>query len=380
MEILKKYIMFVELKYYPRLFVVTALSIVNSCLGIIEDILYADAISKVELPDNPIFILGNQRTGTTLLHNLLGSDVKNFYYCNTFCAGFPSSFLWFEKYGKYLFSSVLDKHRPMDSMTLDFDLPQEDELATNVLSGGISYYMPITFMQQEKIFRKYLDFSKEDGGSPDDEKQWCDAFLHLLKKVHLRELMQSHHAPSSSSSPIAPMRRLVIKSPVHTAKVPLLRKLFPNAHFIYIHRHPLAILSSCAHMADTAYWFTYMNTPTDDEVSDFIIWQFEQLWVKYDRAVAHYDPMSNRRNVDKDVLEVGYSDLATNTLDTMEKIYKHVNVNWSTMDMHYMQEIKSKSNYQPNKQSVINDHANRAILESRALERYCDAFGYRSVE
>jgi hypothetical protein len=32
---------------------------------------------------------------------------------------------------------------------------------------------------------------------------------------------------------------LLIKSPVHTARVRLLLKLFPKAKFIYIHRHPL---------------------------------------------------------------------------------------------------------------------------------------------
>lgn len=53
----------------------------------------------------------------------------------------------------------MEKTRPMDSMPLHFDLPQEDELATNMLSGGCSYYMPLWFMKQEPYFRRYLDFS-----------------------------------------------------------------------------------------------------------------------------------------------------------------------------------------------------------------------------
>ena len=37
---------------------------------------------------------------------------------------------------------------------------------------------------------------------------------------------------------------LVIKSPVHTARVALLLKLFPRAKFIYLHRNPLQVFQS----------------------------------------------------------------------------------------------------------------------------------------
>ena len=47
-----------------------------------------------------------------------------------------------------LFCSVIDRTRPMDNMPLHFDLPQEDEIAINVLSSGRSYYMPLWFMRQ----------------------------------------------------------------------------------------------------------------------------------------------------------------------------------------------------------------------------------------
>ena len=100
-----------------------------------------------------------------MLHNLLSNDNENFYYVNTFQCGFPSSFLWFEKFGKYLFQGVIDKKRPMDNMELHFELPQEDELAVNMLSDGCSYYMPLWFMKQEHKFRYYLAFNREDGDS-----------------------------------------------------------------------------------------------------------------------------------------------------------------------------------------------------------------------
>ena len=43
---------------------------------------------------------------------------------------------------------MIDPTRPMDNMPLHFDLPQEDEIAVNLLSAGVSYYMPLWFMRQ----------------------------------------------------------------------------------------------------------------------------------------------------------------------------------------------------------------------------------------
>ena len=225
-SILYKYWQYIEIQYIPRVIFITIMSIVNSALSFVENFLYGASIQSQQLPDNPVFIIGHPRTGTTLIHNLLSSDESSFYYCTTFCAGFPSSFIWFEKYGKRLFSSVIEKTRPMDSMPLHFDLPQEDECATNVLSGGVSYYMPLWLMKQEPEFRRYLDFSPTEGGNPQDEAQWTASFTYLLKKLSFRAKRNN-----SIGS-----RRLLIKSPVHTARVPLLRKLFPRAQFIYVHR------------------------------------------------------------------------------------------------------------------------------------------------
>ena len=48
-----------------------------------------------------------------------------------------------------------------------------------------------------------------------------------------------------------PPKPLLVKSPVHTARVRMLLKLFPKARFLYIHREPLKVFASAANMADT---------------------------------------------------------------------------------------------------------------------------------
>ena len=102
LTILWQHLRWVEIQYYPRMLFVSLLSVFNSCLACIEHFLYNAAIHRTKLPDDPIFIIGHPRTGTTLLHNLLATDEQHLFYATTFCVGFPSSFLWFETLGKWL--------------------------------------------------------------------------------------------------------------------------------------------------------------------------------------------------------------------------------------------------------------------------------------
>ena len=269
-----------------------------------------NAIQSTVINDSPVFILGHPRTGTTLLHGLLALDDDEFIYCSTFCAGFPSSFLWFERFGKRCFAGVIDETRPMDNVKLDFDLPQEDELAVNVMSGGMSPYMPLFFMRQELEYRPYFTFEEagESANVAAALRHWKKSFMYLLKKLTLRSnLGQSHDASAA--------KRLVLKSPVHTARIPLILSLFPKAQFVYIHRNPYDVFRSAAHMADTTYWFTYLNTPSNEMIQEFILKQYEILWTSYESARLSLPP--------EQLIEVSYDDLSANPTETVGRIYKH---------------------------------------------------------
>ena len=308
---------------------ISALSLLNSCMAAIETILYAKQIAQVTLSSRPVFVLGHPRTGTTMLHSLLALDTEQFAICSTFCAGFPSAFLWFEDIGKQLFSGVIDKTRPMDNMPLHFDLPQEDELATNVFTAGdaVSPYMAIWFMNLEATFRPFFAFdNKSAAGShtntnasgdevlPEDQLTrarniWTTAFLHLLKKLTLRARIRQ---PGSRN-------RLLLKSPVHTARISLLLQLFPDAQFIYIHRHPYDVFRSAAHMADTTYWYTYFNTPTSAMIQEFILRQYEILWEHYQEGKKSLIQGENHQ-----LVEVSYEELAQDPIHTVERIYQEL--------------------------------------------------------
>ncbi|EQC25409.1 hypothetical protein SDRG_16736 [Saprolegnia diclina VS20] len=354
----------IEWQYMVRAAFLTLSSIFTFSLGLLESLWYpSHVIEAVSLPDDPIFVIGHPRTGTTLLHNLLASDNDSFYHCTTFCAGFPSCFLWFETWGKRLFASAIAPTRPMDSMPLHFDLPQEDECATTVLSHGASYYLALAFMAQETRFRKFLTLSPDDGATPDDEARWTQAFTFLVKKLALRSSLRQ--APSTTR------RRLLLKSPIHTARVPLLRKLFPKATFIYLHRDPYKVLQSSAHMANTAFWYIYLNTPTDEQVTEYTLWQFERMYDVYNAASR--DPSTGA--LAKDILEVAYTDLVSSTMTSLKRVYAHAGIAWTDkIEAKFEAQVAALAGYKVNDFVELPPRL-RQVIQVRAAG-YFKTFGY----
>ena len=140
-------------------------------------------------------------------------------------------------------------------------------------------------------------------------KAWVDAFLTFLKKITFKWKVRNRDLPRGKH--LKP--RLLIKSPVHTARIPLLLKLFPNAKFIYIHRHPVQVIQSAAHMANTYYWYSALQRPDDAATERFIMDQFVLLNRQYIRD-RHLIAKEN-------LIEVEFSALDSDPIRTINTIY-----------------------------------------------------------
>lgn len=381
--------------YWPRILFISFMSILNSTMGLLDHFLYGKRVENTEINQRPVFILGHPRTGTTLLHSLLALDSEQFSYCSTFCAGFPSCFLWFESIGKILFKGVIDDTRPMDNVKLDFDLPQEDELATNNMSAGTSPYMPLFFMQQEPEFRPFYAFdddgahgnNDQNDNSRNDEllepsaiaearKVWTDSFLRLLRKLTVRDENQRGSTENDRH------RRLILKSPVHTARIKLLSQLFPDAQFIYIHRNPYDVFRSAAHMADTTYWYTYLNTPSNEEITEFILRQYEILYDRYEQgrkriqedSICDDDDDTTKRRTQQ-LIEISYDDISQRPIDTAQKIYGELGWDWTPQYQKRLEsELGEHRSYEKNRHKEL-DPSLKAMINKRWGPSF-ERFGY----
>ena len=78
-------------------FLVSGFSVINSALWLLQTAILGRKIQRTELPDDPIFVIGHWRTGTTLLHELLVLDPRH-TYPDTYACFAPNHFLvsgWF---------------------------------------------------------------------------------------------------------------------------------------------------------------------------------------------------------------------------------------------------------------------------------------------
>ncbi|QCO55081.1 sulfotransferase [Pseudorhodobacter turbinis] len=246
--------------YLHRFAAITMASLSNSVFAGVEAWRYGTAIKQAPTPKAPIFILGHWRSGTTYLHELLAQDSAQFHYPNTYQVVNPYTFLTTENVTTRMFPWLVPEKRPMDNMALKFDSPQEDEFAP-LLMTLTSLYLGISFPRRMAHYDRYMTFR---GVDPAELAAWKAAFLTFCKKLSLGDT-----------------RRLLIKSPPHTARIRILLDMFPDARFIHIHRDPYRVFQSQRHFFDTAGWYSYLQKPDLTAIDEGILRRHETMYDAY---------------------------------------------------------------------------------------------------
>ena len=167
-----------------------------------------------ELPSDPVLIVGLWRSGTTVLHELVSA-----------CGGWVTPQTWqcFNPSTCFLTGAPAQAavRRPMDQGVIASQGPQEDEFAL-LLLGEPSIYRGLIDP------RRLLECGAASwSGGGGDLGRW-------------QEFVRGIAAGAG--------RRLLLKSPGHTFRIPALRRLFPHARFIWIGRHPGEVLASNVRM------------------------------------------------------------------------------------------------------------------------------------
>lgn len=272
-------------------FIVTPVSAVHTALRCVQNALYSSDIARTPVQHAPLFILGHWRAGTTLLHELLIADpahsFPNYYECFA-----PDHFLltgrWFPRWLWWMMPS----RRPMDDVRIGWDRPQEDEFAACML-GLHTPYRRIAFPNSHPGPDRY------DLGdlAPVRRRDWQRRFRSLI-----HELNYAH-----------PGRRLVLKSPPHTARIAHLLELFPDARFVYIARDPYVVYPSTLRMWTTLYATHGLQRPPYPGLDERVLATFEHLDAAYLASKSMVAP--NR------LLELRYEDLMRDPLGELRSVY-----------------------------------------------------------
>lgn len=207
---------------------------------------------KVEAP---IFIIGNFRSGSTLLQRLLAKQQEELTAMKTWEIYLAPSitqrklFKLFKRFDrrflKSFFLRTLKKRETawLDSIKMHrVALWEVDEDEGALMHNWTSSFLMFIFPFMD-ILPPYLDFDNE---MPEEEKRQTMQYYYRLVQRHVY-----YHGG----------RRYLAKNPAFSAKIVALREYFPDAKFIYLVRNPVDMLASKTSFF-TFIW-RYFNDPLE---------------------------------------------------------------------------------------------------------------------
>ena len=251
----------VHLAYLHIAVIVTFVSFCNTVLRVLQDFWFGPRIHQTPISQAPIFIVGHWRTGTTLLHELLILDKR--HNCpNTYQCLAPNHFLLTEALFTRLFWFLVPEKRPMDNMTMGWDRPQEDEFALCML-GQPSPYLTIAFPNHPPQDQDALDLRM----SPIRRRRWMTAFCGFLSQLTYKD-----------------PRRLVLKSPTHSCRIPDLLAMFPEARFVHIVRDPYAVYPSTVNLWKSLYEKHGLQKPNFKGLEEHVLDTYVRLYERIEEG------------------------------------------------------------------------------------------------
>jgi hypothetical protein len=321
---------------------ITAASLGNELLHAVQTAIWGRGLAAARLEADPIVILGHWRSGTTLLHELLARDPRLTAPNTLHCAA-PSHFVLSEEFARDWLGCLLPERRPMDGMRIGFERPQEDELALCNL-GLPSPWWIVAFPNEPPPDPLYEDL---EGLAPRDRDRWLASWTGFLRAV------QFEHPG-----------RLVLKNPLHTHRVPLIRSVFPATDFIHIVRDPHDMVPSCLHFWRRISAVHGLQRPRADGLEDRVI----DSILRMDRRLhATWDGIPPGRR-----FRTRYEDLVAEPIAVLRDMYAHFG--WPGVDdaePHWRNHLAEERDYRRNDLS-LDDGLRRRIAGELAevLTRY----------
>jgi len=240
----------------------------SSLFSRIEQARFGAALARTPIPLDPVFIVGHWRTGSTLLHQLLVQDPE-MTAPTLFQVALPEHFLVSYRFYKPLLTSLMGSTRPMDNVKIGMNEPQEDEYAFFRLTTH-SPLEHLIFPRKQEYFLKEAPFLP----SGEDLTRWESCMTDFFRKLHF-----------------ASGRRIVSKNPFNSFRIPQLIKLFPEARFIHIVRHPFAVVPSTTHLWRVVQKQNILNrnscTPEAEEISLFLLQMMETIQEEFLQLPSH---------------------------------------------------------------------------------------------
>ena len=304
---------------------------------------YRKQLADVPMENDPLFILGHWRSGTTFVHNIFAQD-DHFGYTTTYQTVFPHYIMSLQWLFKPVMKWLMPSHRPTDNMELAPDLPQEEEFAINN-TCPYNYY---NFWFYPERMQEYCDRYLTFRDITDEELAEFKAEFEKLVKI---SLWNTHGTQYLS------------KNPPHTGRVKALTELFPNARFIYLMRNPYTVFESTRNFFLNTIKPLELHSISVEEMEQNILRNYMELYRAYQEQ-KHFIPEGR-------LFEVKFEDIEQDALGITERIYREMSLpGWEEARPAIERYISGRKGYKKNRYAyeprtiqLVNEHWGEVLDE-----------------
>jgi hypothetical protein len=262
----------------------------------------------------PVFIIGNFRSGSTLLQRLIAQDQREMTAMQTWEIYLAPSitqrklFRFASRYDNKLFDGWFKKQlMKQDDASLG-EIPMHrvglwevDEDEGILIHNNTSTFSMFVFPFLD-AFRPYLYFDTE---MPEDERKMSMEFYYRMVQKHMY---------------LNKGKRYIAKNPAFSVKIDSLREYFPDAKFIYLIRNPVDMLASKTSFF--SFIWHYFGNPLEEYPFREELLELTRHWYTYSLDRLETLPES-------EYLVLRYDHLVGNLQASIRTIYDHFGISFS---------------------------------------------------
>lgn len=277
--------------------------------GLLLDELFFPAYRQIEIRQ-PVFIIGNPRSGTTFLQRLLARDRHNFLSMRTWeIFGAPSIMMrktiWFTvRAARALGVRISRRIRKLETLWKESDhihrlrlrAPEEDEYLFIHIFSTMKIW---SFAAMEDKADPYIYF---DAKIPDTDKERMMDFYETCIQRH-------YYAHGGKTS------HYLSKNPNFSPAIKTLLDRYPDCKFIYLIRTPLKAIPSHINLKEREWQI--LGSPLEKYACREFILKSSEQWYEY--------PLQRLKQLpENQQVVVRFDDLVTNTKQTVQEIYQRL--------------------------------------------------------
>lgn len=298
----------------------------------LQSLLWGRALSRLELPDDPVIVIGHWRSGTTYLHQLMSADPGAATARNVLTVAPQAALVLKPLIGRVL-GRVMTATRPIDAVPWSACDPQEDEIGLARLTVD-SHMAGVAFPQDylRHFHRCTLSTTRH--------------FQQQL--LHFTRITWAHDGEGK--------RHLLIKNPAHSARVPLLLDLFPRARFVLMKREPADAVRSLTLVKQKLADLVGLQPAPDQHR------QVEETAMAHRLLLEAFE--SARPMIPAgQLVEVEFDDLTSSPLAAVERIYRELSIDgWNQARDAIKARAERARTYSPDK-VMLEPQAERRLQE-----------------